>query len=392
MGRVDARCRSRGRAVVLAVVLAFAWSSGCAAYASRVVVFGGSGFVGRRVCDALVNCGCEVISVSRSGRPPPRDDDDDRADRVRWIARDLLDDDDDGAPLVLPADVDACVSCVGDVDPEPTWNDLFGLHFDDDRLRRDNGEVNERAFESARAAGARRAVLVSPSYENAKAWEGAIEGYLDGKRAAERAACRAFGEDRVVAVGPPLVYGGKRFPNLGRAYRAFVTSAPARSYTGLNDRLRSLSSATGVEDWVERAIFSPPVDVDDVAKTIALGALGLITREDVGPRRQGFFGLDGKPVVYDDLLFVDGTEAIERLANSVPLPIVPPEEKVDVVESLSDDAVVAPEPPFEGALVGKRPFLYPLPVIALGGLIILGLVTGKFDEVNRYYYEANLGL
>lgn len=36
----------------------------------KVVVLGGNGFVGSRVCKALVDAGCEVVSVSRSGTPP----------------------------------------------------------------------------------------------------------------------------------------------------------------------------------------------------------------------------------------------------------------------------------------------------------------------------------
>ena len=65
--------------------------------------------------------------------------------------------------------------------------------------------------------------------------------------------------------------------------------------------------------------------------------------------------------------------------------------RIDIVESLSSNAIVVPKPPFKDALIVKQPFLYPLQVIALGGLIVLGLVTGNFDKVNWYYYKANLG-
>src|SRR6266850_7536374 len=37
--------------------------------ASLCVVLGGSGFVGQRLCQSLVNSGCRVLSISRSGRP-----------------------------------------------------------------------------------------------------------------------------------------------------------------------------------------------------------------------------------------------------------------------------------------------------------------------------------
>lgn len=358
----------------------------------RVAVFGGSGFIGRRVCESLVASGCEVISVSRSGRPPDYYYSDKYTDQVQWVTHDALPmvDDDSSSSLSFPSGLDACVSCVGDVQPIPEWVQLFGLAFDNERLRRDNGLVNERIVEMARRAGARRFVLMSVSYEVAKALEGPIEGYLDGKREAEQAAARAFGEENTVAVGPSLVYGGRRGPRLGPLWRSFVESPPARSYTGTNEFLRNLSAAP-LEDWVERMLFSSPIDVRPVAHVAALGALGLITRDTVGHRKQGFFGTDGKPVTYDDILYVDGTKNIEQLADTVPLPLVPNDEKLtagpDLVQSSSSNstAVALPgkEPPFEGALIGKKPYLYPLPGLAIFAFIFWALATGKVDELNR---------
>ena len=36
---------------------------------SRLIIFGGNGFVGSRVCQAALECGLEVVSVNRSGKP-----------------------------------------------------------------------------------------------------------------------------------------------------------------------------------------------------------------------------------------------------------------------------------------------------------------------------------
>ena len=36
----------------------------------KVAVFGGSGFVGRRISRQLIYAGCEVVSILRSGKPP----------------------------------------------------------------------------------------------------------------------------------------------------------------------------------------------------------------------------------------------------------------------------------------------------------------------------------
>ena len=36
----------------------------------RIAVYGGSGFIGSRVCQTLAAAGCEVVSLSRTGMPP----------------------------------------------------------------------------------------------------------------------------------------------------------------------------------------------------------------------------------------------------------------------------------------------------------------------------------
>ncbi|XP_074573489.1 uncharacterized protein LOC141829913 [Curcuma longa] len=49
----------------------------------KIVVLGGTGFVGSAICKAAVSKGIEVVSVSRSGRPSYTDS---WIDQVRWIA------------------------------------------------------------------------------------------------------------------------------------------------------------------------------------------------------------------------------------------------------------------------------------------------------------------
>lgn len=341
-----------------------------------VAVFGGSGFVGRRVCRTLCGLGCDVVSISRSGRPPPYYCDPTYSDAVQWISHDLDDTSDD---VDLPA-IDAAISCLGNVQPATEWKELFGLGFDDDRLRHENGELNERICDISKRAGAERFVFVSVSYEVAKALEGPIEGYITGKRRAEAAACSLMGADQTVVVGPSLIYGGKRFPNLGRVYRSLVDSSFAKAYVAGNDFLRNLSS-TPKEDWVEKMIFSPPVQVDTISRVISAGALGMITREIVGARRQGFFDTDGQPVVYDDVLFVDGTRNIERLDQLLEFPQASSKQAL-----VSPNVSISPsfpekEPPFEGALIGKSPYLFPFPVIGTLMILFWSVSTQQFVQV-----------
>jgi len=370
----------------------------------RVLVFGGSGYIGRRVCRVLSEAGASVVSVSQSGRPPPYYAPASWADSVEWISEVDLE-----SPTAVVdiggavGTVDAAVSCVGNCRPvSDEWPfPPIGLGWDDKKLRKENGAVNEAAVQIADSCGASRFTFVSVSYESAKALEGPLEGYMDGKRRAEAAAAEAFGTDRTVVVGPSFVYGGKRFAIFGKIYRAVVTSFFAKAYVSGNDSLRNLSAAP-VEDWAEKMIFSAPAQVDDVALAVAAGALGLVAKkggdgEDkalstVGPRRQGFFDLKGMPIKYDDVACVDGTEEIERVARdlgsaaalgaalAVNDGVVDGEEtpRYSISDSRSD---YPPEPPCEGGLVGLGPYLRPFPSIALFASIAYGVATNQFVEI-----------
>ena len=268
----------------------------------------------------------KVISVSRSGKPPSyyldADDGDSGgwrwSDHVEWVQHNIVvgddndtksgtvelnsellekiwgaiqdinsnDEKDAGTKGIVDATI---VGCIGDVNPSQTWMDLWGLGFDNDRLFRDNGKVyqqflNETLLPLQRCESnnsnndngddddsqsrsnlrVRRFVLLSLDYASQKCLEGPLDGYVDGKRLAEREFLGALSSskeittlrqlDDVVVIGlPSFVYGGKRFPIFGAVYRKLVESAPAKAYVKSNQALRSLSlSAT--EDWVEKMV------------------------------------------------------------------------------------------------------------------------------------------
>jgi NADPH:quinone reductase-like Zn-dependent oxidoreductase len=71
----------------------------------KVVVLGGTGFVGSRVVEALVARGCEVVSVSKSGKPAAIAG----ADKVSWKAADVLNADISG----ILSGADSVISCIG---------------------------------------------------------------------------------------------------------------------------------------------------------------------------------------------------------------------------------------------------------------------------------------
>lgn len=61
--------------------------------ASKLLVFGGNGFLGRRICQEAVHRGLEVVSISRSGKPPvlkSPSKDKDWIREVSWEYADIL--------------------------------------------------------------------------------------------------------------------------------------------------------------------------------------------------------------------------------------------------------------------------------------------------------------
>ena len=253
------------------------------------------------------------------------------------------------------------------------------LIFSHDTLRDENGKVNENICQWAKQAGAKRFVFISVSYQVAKALEGPLQGYIQGKRQAEQAAFTIFGQDNAIVIGPSLIYGEARFPKLGQLYRTLVESSPAKAYLTTNSFLRHLSS-TPLEDWLEAMIFSSPVHVSKVTNVVCAGVMGLVTREMVGNRHQGFFDTFGQPIDHANVLFVDGTTAIERISTQVAdLPMLYSLPNPTPVTKLTK--CIIEEPPSENALVGMGPYLRPIPVVAMFAAIFWSVMTQQFIQV-----------
>jgi len=402
-----------------------------------VVVLGGSGFIGRRVCKELVQASSDdeigsphrVVSISRNGKPPSwsLDNDSSWSDGVEWIKYDIgsessaegdslvetlgsicqeiKDGDDESSPVEV-----TIVGCIGDVNPAPTWLGLWGLGFEDKRLFRDNGEVYDTFLEETSSLrddnllNIDRFVLLSIDYICQKCLEGPIEGYVDGKRLAERRFLEVMSEtegntnpggdetidprrlDDVIVIGlSSFAFGGKRFPRFGKFYRGLVESPVAKLYVKGNEALRSLSVG---EDWVEAMLFSSPMDVEFAGKATAMAARGLVTRDlvnDGQPRKQGFFNTSGLPVEYDDVLFVDGTHEIEKLVGvlggeKTAAKALSPGRKLQTKPAKPASSSSSPEPLWEGALIGKRPFLYPVPVTIFFVAFFWGVATQQFVQ------------
>ena len=283
--------------------------------APRVTVFGGSGFIGSRVCKALCMAGAAVTSVSRGGipaqllegggapppSPPPW------AEKVRWLRADV--NTVEGAALALEAagGAEAVVSCVGNVLPAGDWEQFWGLHWDDVTLRDENGAANERIVAAAAAAGTARFVYLTVAADVAEAYEGALEGYIDGKRMGEAAAEEAFGAGAVL-VGPTLVYpsDGGLLGGLGSVAEAVLRTPLVKGFLAVNRAVGSLGW-TG-EDLVTKVALTEPVPVDSVAATVAAAALGAGTFSSGSGSGSGSSGASGNATR------VDGSAGIRAVA------------------------------------------------------------------------------
>ena len=114
-----------------------------------------------------------------------------------------------------------------------------------------------------------------------------------------------------------------------------------------------------------------------------MAARGLVTRNVVNngePRKQGFFNISGLPIEYDDILFVDGAHEIEALVETLQGGRRGDSLQKSIPSKVSKLTDTVEEPLWEGALIGKRPYLYPVPVATFFGLIFWGIATQQFVQ------------
>ena len=218
---------------------------------AKVVVVGGSGFVGSRVCDKLRAAGvADVVSVSKSGGNG-------------GVAVDLSSDACVSALTDAMKGADCVVSCVGVFKPG-----------DDDAMREGNGAYNVRVVDAAAAAKVDRFVYVSVASIVPDALGGAesapvMAGYFAGKKMTEEAVANAFEDSNVCLVKPSFIFGGDAF-----------SVNPPRVTQQYGDVLVKILGSGFVKSVAERSpgpialTLAEPVAVDDVAGAVCAGVFG----------------------------------------------------------------------------------------------------------------------
>ncbi|KAG5524272.1 hypothetical protein RHGRI_031068 [Rhododendron griersonianum] len=214
----------------------------------RVVVLGGSGFVGSAICKAAVSKGIEVVSLSRCWNVYAQYHAFIKLGDVFYANWDE----------VLPG-ATAVVSTIGG----------FGS---EEQLQRINGEANVVAVTAAKDYGIPKFIFISVHDYNLPSFL-LSSGYFTGKRKAESEVLSKYPTSGVV-LRPGFIYGKRRVD--GFEIPLDLIGQPLERFLSATENFtKPLSSLPGSD-----LFLAPPVSVDDVA----LAAINGVVDDD-------FFGV-----------------------------------------------------------------------------------------------------
>lgn len=225
---------------------------------TRLLVYGGNGFVGSKVLELAISRGAICTSVSRSGNVPsqlealgptawPK--------KVTWVAGDALCPD----PLLI-ASADAIVCLVGSP-PVPTFNQAAF-----EQQVEMNGHANSAVIAEALRQGVTRVVLLSAHIP--APMRSSRFGYYVGKQEAMQAAVdytRASDGNSATVICPSAIYG-TRYTNRGAAIPLGWFMSPVAWL------MRSLPPA------VTKLLPESPVPLQQVAVSVVNAATSLESR------------------------------------------------------------------------------------------------------------------
>jgi uncharacterized protein YbjT (DUF2867 family) len=206
----------------------------------KLLVLGGSGFVGSHVCKEALDKGFVVSSLNRSGKPSLSES---WADKVIWNQGNLLE------PSSLKDamdDVSAVISCVGG----------FGSN---SFMYKINGTANINAIRAAAEKGVKRFVYVSAADFGLVNY--LLKGYYDGKRAAEAELLSKFTYGGVI-LRPGFIHGTRRVGSV--KIPLGVVGAPMEMV------LQNVKPLTRLP--LVGPLLTPPVSVTSVAKVAVRAA------------------------------------------------------------------------------------------------------------------------
>ncbi|GMH59293.1 hypothetical protein TrST_g14304 [Triparma strigata] len=353
----------------------------------HVLVVGGSGYIGSRVCALLSSSGCTVTSLSRTGLHPKSFPPQSSVHgRVIFKKHDVL----SSSKLYLESKPDLVISCVGNMRPSSDRSGFFGLNFNSTSLYLENYLPTSRIVELASKLKCENFAYVSSSTLLLYGLAGALEGYVKGKKDAEDSIRSSF--PKCCIVSPVWVYGGERFKVLGPLLDFVDGTFLVKGYNKFLRVLKENTASGGIwaQDALGEAFLTRPSRVEDVARCLALGVLGG-ERGLEGRERMPL--VDGSEWVERPEDLVDGPEEIEEVSRSFGgeemIRKLVEEYEMSTTRNNDDDGkevVVSLPPleenfvqstsgfgkPFEGAFEGMHQYLAPI----LPSSAILGFFTG----------------
>lgn len=218
----------------------------------RLLVVGGTGYLGRHVVRAGLSNGLSVASLSRSGKLP-KGVDANGLTGAEWLSGEAQNDSDVAKAL---EGVDAVVSCLGT--PFGTPESILAV----------NGTYNASITAAAAAAGVQKYVYVSAATFRPmeKLFPSSWGKYFEGKRIAEAAVASHFGVNGCV-LKPGIIYTSS------------LAEARAQASLGLSEAKMpnavgapmAVILASGPGQWAAKHLgqvgdlLTPPSSVDDVA-------------------------------------------------------------------------------------------------------------------------------
>jgi hypothetical protein len=212
---------------------------------AKVLVLGGTGFVGSRVVQTLTDLGIPVIATSRDGRDGTTALDFSTEKDVQQQVEKLA------------AGCTAVVSCVGTIGTE---------------LDEVVNSATALAAAGAKAAGVQHFVYitVAPEVKEFAKDIDFLKGYMKGKTVSRDAVLANFPGGSSTLIEPTFIYGGGSFeispPRVagfyGKIIEGLLSSGPIRAVTGI------------APAGIIKIALEPPVPVEAVAGAAVAGALG----------------------------------------------------------------------------------------------------------------------
>lgn len=231
---------------------------------SKIVLFGGNGFVGQGIVAAALRAGIDVVSISRSGAPAKFEVPKVATGRIEWKRGDINVPSTYEDVLREAVGVVSCVGAFGSNEvshPPPSCCAQV--------MRKVNGDANITAIRAAATAQVPRFVYVSTVENNLPAF--VLQGYFDGKRRTEQALLETFPHSGVV-LRPGFIHGTRQVPLGGDkalALPLWLLGKPLES-------LFSLPPVKLLRDHVPgmQAVLARPIARDDLARVAVAAATG----------------------------------------------------------------------------------------------------------------------